>query len=119
MASLVKIPYGELAPLPNSVPAFLTVNVDGVYKVIIDGTDGIKLYYGDENSAGTFMNAVLNFQGATSVVAQDIINFQNIIAEAAQAPLGIPTFELVGDDGTVNYHLAVSSPVTLAAGSPV
>ena len=41
MASLVKIPYGELAPLPNSVPAFLTVNVDGVYKVIIDGTDGI------------------------------------------------------------------------------
>ena len=82
MASLVKIPYGELAPLPNSVPAFLTVNVDGVYKVIIDGTDGIKLYYGDENSAGTFMNAVLNFQGATSVVAQDIINFQNIIAEA-------------------------------------
>ena len=52
MASLINIPYGGITVMPGDNPANLAVNVDGVYSVVIDGTDGIKLYY-DQYDATT------------------------------------------------------------------
>ena len=121
MASLIKIPYGAVGAMPGSNPAYLAVNVEGVYSVVIDGTDGIKLYY-DQYDAGTpaqYLNVVLNFTGATSVEAADITAFANMVAEASQAENSVPTFELIGDDGTANYHLTQLTPLTLTSAAPV
>jgi hypothetical protein len=121
MASLINIPYGAVGAMPGSTPAYLAVNVEGVYSVVIDGTDGIKLFYDqyDATTPAQYLNVVLNFKGGTSVSATDITNFANLVAEASQAENSVPTFELEGDDGTDDYHLTQLTPLTLTAGAPV
>ena len=121
MASLIKIPYGAVGAMPGANPAYLAVNVDNVYSVVIDGTDGIRLYYDqyDATTPANYLNVILNFTGATSVVAADITAFANMVAEASQAKNSVPAFELTGDDGTANFHLTQLTPLTLASGAPV
>tara|TARA_R110002020_G_scaffold240229_3_gene452934 strand:+ start:168 stop:581 length:414 start_codon:yes stop_codon:yes gene_type:complete len=122
MASLIKIPYGAVGAMPGSNPAYLAVNVEGVYSVTDNGgTDGITLYYDqyDATTPADYLNVVLNFKGAASVSAADITTFANLVAEASQAENSVPSFELEGDDGTDDYHLTQLTPLTLTAGAPV
>ncbi len=121
MASLINIPYGGVAVMPGANPAVLAVNVEGVYSVVIDGTDGIKLYYDqyDATTPADYLNVVLNFKGATSVTAADVTAFADMVVEATQAENSIPSFELAGDDGTDDYHLTSTTPLTLSAAAPV
>ena len=121
MASLIKVPYGAVGAMPGGNPAYLAVNVEGVYSVVIDGTDGIRLYYDqyDATTPANYLNVILNFTGATSVTADDITTFANMVAEASQATNSVPSFELEGDDGTDDYHLTQLIPLTLTAGAPV
>ena len=121
MASLINIPYGGITVMPGDNPANLAVNVDGVYSVVIDGTDGIKLYYDqyDATTPAQYLNVVLNFKGANSVTAADVTAFADMVVEASQAENSVPTFELAGDDGTDDYHLTQLTPLTLTSGAPV
>ena len=121
MASLINIPYGGIAVMPGDSPAVLAVNVEGVYSVVIDGTDGIKLYYNqyDATTPAQYLNVVLNFKGATSVTAADVTAFADMVVEATQAENSVPSFELAGDDGTDDYHLTQLTPLTVTSGAPV
>ena len=61
MASLIKIPYGAVGAMPGSNPAYLAVNVEGVYSVTDNGgTDGITLYYDqyDATTPADYLNVV-------------------------------------------------------------
>jgi len=121
MASLINIPYGGVAVMPGANPAVLAVNVEGVYSVAIDGTDKIELYYDQYNvqNAAEYLKVVLNFKGGSSVTAADVTAFADMVVEATQAENSIPSFELAGDDGTDDYHLTSTTPLTLSAAAPV
>jgi len=92
MANIVNFPY-------ESSTTFLSLNVNGCYKVLVGGsTDQIDLYYNVPSGASTATYKVtLDWNG--SVISQDDITaLDSLIRSLKTTPAAAAVFKLVSDD---------------------